>query len=83
VAEAVRCGWADVGVCHRLVSEEAGLRFLGIRREQFDLCYAADSENDPRVEALLSVIRSSSYRTTLCELPGYDASCAGEIQSVV
>ncbi len=25
VAEAVRCGWADVGVCLRLVGEEAGL----------------------------------------------------------
>ena len=38
MAEAVRCGWADVGVCHRLACEEAGLRFLGVRREPFDLC---------------------------------------------
>ena len=33
VAEAVRSGWADAGVCLRLVVEEAGLEFLGVRQE--------------------------------------------------
>ena len=33
VAEAVRSGWADAGVCLRLVSEEAGLDFFGVREE--------------------------------------------------
>src|SRR5262245_19547388 len=33
VAEAIRCGWADIGVCHRLVTEEAQLQFLPIREE--------------------------------------------------
>ena len=48
VAEAVRCGWADVGVCHRLPCEEAGLRFLSVRREPFDLCFPAAFAVDPR-----------------------------------
>jgi molybdate-binding protein len=39
VAEAIRCGWADVGVCLRLVSEQAGLRFVRVRNEAYDLCY--------------------------------------------
>ena len=34
VAEAVRSGWADAGVCLRLVSEEAGLDFLAIRQNR-------------------------------------------------
>ena len=37
MAEAVRCGWADVGVCVRLVSEEANLKFLSLRWESYDL----------------------------------------------
>ena len=42
VAEAVRAGWADVGVCVRLVSEEAGLDFLTVREETCDLCFPAE-----------------------------------------
>jgi molybdate-binding protein len=82
VAEAVRCGWADIGLCHRLVCEEAGLQFLGVRQEDFDLCYPAAAEGDRRIAALLGVVRSPLYRRLLGELPGYDLTQAGEMQGV-
>ena len=82
VAEAVRCGWADVGVCLRLVSEEAGLDFVGLRHEDYDLCYPAEYEGDPRIQALVEAVRSSSYRRTLEDLPGYDTTKTGELQHV-
>jgi molybdate-binding protein len=82
VADAVRCGWADVGVCHRFVSEEMGLRFLPLRAEEFDLCYPAAAEGDPRVAALLRVVRSTGYRRLLGELPGYDSNTTGEVRLV-
>jgi molybdate-binding protein len=82
VAEAVRAGWADAGVCHRLVCEEAGLRFLRVRVEHFDLCYPAGAEGDPRIEALLRVVRSAGYRRLLGELPGYDVASAGGVEIV-
>ena len=47
VAEAVRCGWADAGVCLRLASEEAGLDFLRVREEAYDLCFPERWEGDP------------------------------------
>jgi molybdate-binding protein/transcriptional regulator with XRE-family HTH domain len=80
VADAIRCGWADVGVCHRLVCEEAGLRFLSVRQEHFDLCFPAATESDPRIRALVDVVRSLSYRGLLGDLPGYDAAGAGEVR---
>jgi len=80
VAEAVRSGCADAGVCLRLVSEEAGLDFLGVREEAYDLCFPARCENDPRIRALLEVVRSPAYRKALGELPGYDSAEAGELQ---
>jgi len=83
VAEAVRCGWADVGVCLRLVSDEAGLRFLGVREEDYDFCYPAEFEGDPRIQALVDTVRSSSYRGLLSDLPGYDAAETGELERVV
>ena len=42
MAEAIRAGWADAGVCLRLVSDQAGLDFLSIREEAYDLCFSAD-----------------------------------------
>jgi molybdate-binding protein/DNA-binding XRE family transcriptional regulator len=82
VADAVRNGWADAGVCHRLAAEEAGLRFLRVRVEHFDLCYRADAGGDPRIDALVRVVRSAGYRRLLGELPGYDATPAGGVEPV-
>jgi molybdate-binding protein/transcriptional regulator with XRE-family HTH domain len=82
VAEAVRSGCADAGVCLRLVSEEAGLDFLGVREEAYDLCFPARWEKDPRIRALLEVVRSPAYRKALGELPGYDSAETGELQHV-
>lgn len=82
VAEAIRCGWADVGVCVRLVSEEAGLDFLGVRDESYELCFPSEAAADPRLRALVTVVRSESYRRMLGELPGYDARQAGELEVV-
>jgi molybdate-binding protein/DNA-binding XRE family transcriptional regulator len=82
VAEAIRCGWADIGVCLRLVSEEVGLDFLGVREEEYDLCYLAEHAGDPRIQALVEAVRSGSYRRTLGDLPGYDTTETGELQRV-
>jgi molybdate-binding protein/transcriptional regulator with XRE-family HTH domain len=82
VATAIRAGWADIGVCHRLVTEEAGLRFLSIRHEGFDLCYHLAMEGDLRIQALLRTARSLSYRNVVAELPGYDLSGWGEVRSM-
>ncbi len=78
VAEAVRCGWADAGVCLRLVSEEAGLDFLRVREEAYDICFPERWEGDPRIQALLRVVRSASYRRALDDLPGYRSAETGE-----
>ncbi len=79
VAGAVRLGWAEAGVCVRLVSEEAGLRFFSVRIENYDLVFHKSLEADPRIEALIRVVRSESYRRLLGELPGYDSRQTGEL----
>lgn len=82
VAEAVKSGWADAGVCLRLVSEEAGLGFLEIREEAYDLCFPTNMAADPRIRALLDVVRAPEYRKALGELPGYDSRETGELSQV-
>lgn len=82
VAEAIHAGWADVGVCLRLTCEEAGLNFLSLREEIFEFCFPATSEADPRIQALLRVVRSDEYRRLLMDLPGYALLDSGELRSV-
>jgi molybdate-binding protein/DNA-binding XRE family transcriptional regulator len=82
VAEAIRSGWADAGVCVRLASEEAGLRFLSVRDEAYELVCSVAELSSPRVVALLNVLRSAGYRQLLAELPGYDITQTGEVQHV-
>jgi molybdate-binding protein len=65
-----------------LASEDAGLRFLSVRHEDYDLCYAAAAETDPRIRAVIRVVRSASYRQLIGTLPGYDTAQAGELRAI-
>jgi molybdate-binding protein len=80
VATAIGDGWADIGVCVRLASDEAGLRFLRLRQENYDLCFTNDMELDPRVAALLALVRSAAWRQRLADLPGYECRNTGEVR---
>jgi molybdate-binding protein/DNA-binding XRE family transcriptional regulator len=82
VAEAVRAGWADAGVCVRLAAEETGLNFLPVQTEALDFCFAASLRHDPRMQALMRLLRSRAHRRLVSELPGYDARETGELLTV-
>jgi molybdate-binding protein/DNA-binding XRE family transcriptional regulator len=79
VAEAIRSGWADAGICVRLAGEEAGLGFITVRKEPYDLCYLAEQAEDPRVQALIKTARSRALRSDLSALPGYHTQETGAV----
>jgi molybdate-binding protein/DNA-binding XRE family transcriptional regulator len=82
VAEAIRGGWADVGVCLRLVGEQAGLTFLHVRDEAFDLCFPEALASDVRLRKLLDLMRSQGLRAQLDALPGYALSRSFESRAL-
>ena len=82
VAEAVHAGWADAGVCVQLTSSEAGLAFFPVQQEAYELCIPKSAIDDPRLQALLKVVRSAEYRTLLSQLPGYDTVDTGGLAAV-
>jgi len=81
VVDAVRSGWAEAGVALRLVTEEAGLDFIPVREEAYDLCIPQAHLDDPRVRTLIEVIQSGPFRNMLKALPGYDTDVTGELTS--
>lgn len=82
VAEAVQNGWADAGICVQLTCMEAGLGFLPVQEEPYDVCIPRALLDDRRVQALLRVVRSKAYRTLLGQLPGYNTVETGSLQVV-
>lgn len=81
VAQAVRAGWADAGVCVKIAAEEAGLNFIPLRTEFLDFCFSDSLLRDPRGQALIRLLRSRAHRRWVSELPGYDARETGEVLS--
>ncbi len=83
VVDALRGGWADAGVCLRLVCEEVGMAFVPVRRECYDLCLRQSDVADPRVSAFIDTVRSREYRGLVSGLPGYEVSPAiGELEAI-
>jgi len=80
VVEAVRSSWADAGIALRLSGAQAGLAFLSVRTEPYEIHLAPDFTDDFRFLAFLRVVRSKRFRTLLSELPGYSTSHTGEIR---
>jgi molybdate-binding protein/DNA-binding XRE family transcriptional regulator len=81
VAQVIHSGFAQAGVSVRLVCVEEGLDFLSIRKEGYDLCLLDSAMQDPRVQALIEVVRSATYRRMLSDLPGYENIKTGELDS--
>ncbi|MGE3806628.1 MAG: substrate-binding domain-containing protein [Gemmataceae bacterium] len=79
VAEAVRSGWADAGVCVRYVSAQADLDFLPVRDEFYDVCFPASETQDPRIQSVIQLVRERSFRQVMNELPGYQM-CTADMQ---
>ncbi len=82
VAQLVADGWGRAGVCVELVAVEAGLGFIPAQVEPYELCLRRDRLDDPRVRALLEVLRERGFRRLVDDLPGYDASAMGELRAV-
>jgi len=84
VADAIRSQLADAGAAVQLVAAEAGLGFVPVREEYFDLCFPTDQASDPRIAALIAAARSRRYRDALSGLPGHQlAAEAGELVEAV
>jgi molybdate-binding protein len=79
VAWHVRCGGADVGIAIESVALAAGLGFVPLSEERFDLVVpSALAETDP-VARLIDVLDDRAFKADVERLPGYDTSAAGDL----
>jgi excisionase family DNA binding protein len=80
VAQAIRSGQAGCGVATRAVATAAGVGFVPLCVERFDLIMRQRDYFRPPLQALLKLLASSRFASRAAELGGFDVSQAGAIR---
>ncbi|MGY8679075.1 helix-turn-helix transcriptional regulator [Bradyrhizobium sp. UFLA05-153] len=80
LAATIRAGHADCGVATRGAAKSAGLDFVPLVWENFDLAMRQRSYFRPPMQALIRFLSEKRLRQHAEELTGYDPSPAGQIR---
>lgn len=80
LATAVRAGEADCGIATRAAAKAAGLDFVPLLWENFDLLMRQRSYFKPALQALTNFISQPPLKQRATDLTGYDTTPAGKIR---
>ncbi len=80
LATAIRAGHADCGVATRAAAKSAGLDFVPLLWENFDLLMRQRSYFQPAPQALIRFLTHDRLKRRAKELTGYDTGPAGNIR---
>jgi excisionase family DNA binding protein len=80
LAAAIRAGQADCGVATRAAARSAGLDFVPLAWENFDLAMRQRSYFRPAMQTLIRFLGDRRLNQRAEELTGYDPSPAGQIR---
>lgn len=80
LGQAVRSGRADCGIASRSVAHAAGLGFVPLLWERFDLVLRQRDYFLPGPQALFDHIRRPAFRAQAAEMQGYDVAEAGRVR---
>jgi excisionase family DNA binding protein len=82
IAQAVRMKRADCGIATRGVALSAGLDFIPLTWERFDLALRQRDYFMPGPQALFGFLRTETFRARAGELGGFDVSDSGSVRHV-
>jgi putative molybdopterin biosynthesis protein len=80
IAQAIRAGHADCGVATRAVAMAAGLGFVPLATERFDLIMRQRDSYRPALATVLMFLRSPAFANRAAELGGLDVTAAGTVR---
>jgi molybdate-binding protein len=80
IAQVIRSGHADCGIATRSVANAAGLGFVPILWENFDLVMRQCDYFRPPLQALFGFIRTGGLLARALDAGGYDVSVAGKVR---
>lgn len=80
IAHAIRAGRADCGIATRSVANAAGLDFVPLTWERFDLVMRQRDYFRAALQAFLTFVRTPAMASRVAELGGYDLAPAGIVR---
>lgn len=80
IAQAIRAGHADTGIATRAVATAAGLDFLPLVTERFDILLRQRDSYRPPLQTFLDIIAKPAFAARAAELGGLDVSKAGQVR---
>ena len=80
LAAIIRAGHADCGIATRATAKSAGLDFVPLLWESFDLLMRQRSYFRPGIQALIGFLREDRLKRRAFDLTGYDTTRAGEVR---
>src|SRR5450631_1764489 len=83
IAQAIRAGRADAGIATRSVANSAGLDFVPLVWEPFDLLMRQRDYFHPPLQALIRFLQSDELAARAQEMGGFDLVAAGTVRFVV
>ncbi len=81
VAMAVLSGAADTGLAIFSAARMLNLEFIQITKERYDLIIPEDNLSAKPIQALLEVVKSSTFKQSINEMGGYDTKDTGQIMA--
>lgn len=79
VAVNVLTGAADCGLGIHAAAKALGLDFVPLARERYDLIIPVEHETDPRLQAMLRLIRTEDFQEKIRLLGGYETGMTGQV----
>ncbi|MDF2874701.1 MAG: excise: binding domain, excisionase family [Sporomusa sp.] len=80
VASCVARDEADVGIgIEKAALQVNGIDFVLQKKERYDIVFRKEDADKPHFQALLTVIRSDSFRNEVAGMGGYDLSQTGQL----
>ena len=80
IAQAIRSGHADCGIATRSVATAAGVDFIPLLTERFDLLVRQRDSYRTPLQGFLSLLRQPIFTERARELGGLDVTCAGSVR---
>ncbi len=84
VASQIGRGEADFGLgIEKVASQIAGVDFIPLHQERYDLVFRKEDAALPHFQVLLSILNSPDFQTEIGSMGGYDVSQMGRLMAAV
>lgn len=82
VAATIAADMADAGFGIKAAASRYGLDFIPLINEKYFLLLRSEALDRPAVQSLIAILDGSDFKSLVAELPGYDASQAGQVLAI-